>query len=136
MDTRRTTRWVAALAIVAIIGWVIPAWSGGEERKYSGTVAAVDPSAGTIVVDGMGPWQVKEGVTQVEHRRIHVTPSTEFVSVKRAIGPAPSGWVGDFVESPLSAWQVKPGEWVTVTVQADHGRPTAVRISIWEPSEG
>ena len=112
-----TMRRVAMLVVVAVVAWVIPTWSDGQERKYSGTVLSVDRSAGVIVVGDMGPWRIKDGVTQVDRRTIEVTPSTEFVSVRRASGPAPSGWVGDFVESVLPGWQVKPGDWVTVIVK-------------------
>lgn len=133
---RARSIWIAALTVLAVIAPAMPGWSEARDGKYSGTVVAVDRSAGTIVVEGMGPWQVKEGVTQVERRTIGVMPSTEFVRLKRATGPAPSGWTGDFVESALPGWQVKPGDWVTVTVKADDKRPTAVRIDVWEPSEG
>jgi hypothetical protein len=131
-----TTRRVAILVAVAVVAWAIPTWSDGQEGRYSGTVLSVDRSAGVIVVGDMGPWRIKDGVSQVDRRTIGVTPSTEFVSVKRASGPAPSGWVGDFIESVLPGWQVKPGDWVTVIVKADDKRPTAVRIYVWEPTEG
>jgi hypothetical protein len=98
-------------------------------------VVAVDRTAGTIIVEGMGPWQIKDGVTQLERRTIGVMPSTEFVRLKRATGAAPSGWVGDFVESALPGWQVKPGDWVTVTLERDRKRPTAVKIDVWKPRE-
>jgi hypothetical protein len=136
MDTTRTLGRIAMLALLAIAAWASPTWSDGQERKYSGTVVEVDRSAGAIVVEGMGPWQVKDGVTQVERRPFGVTASTEFVGVKRASGPAPSGWVGDFIESRLPGWQVKPGDWVTVIMTADGKRPTAVRIYVWEPTGG
>jgi hypothetical protein len=129
------SRRIAMLAVVALVAWAIPAWSDGQERRYSGTVLAVDRSAGAIVVGDMGPWRIKNGVTQVDRRTIAVTPSTEFLSVKRVSGPAPSGWVGDFVESGRPGWQVKAGDWVTVIVKADDPRPTAVRIYVWEPTE-
>ena len=74
-------------------------------------------------------------MTQLERRTIGILPSTEFVRLKRASGPAPSGWVGDFVESALPGWQVKPGDWVTVTVKTDDKRPTAVRIDVSDPRE-
>jgi hypothetical protein len=128
--------WIAALTVLAVVAPAIPGWGEARDGKYSGTVVAVDRTAGTIVVEGMGPWRIKEGVTQVERRTIGVMPSTEFVRLKRATGLAPSGWGGDFVESALPGWQVKPGDWVTVTVKADDKRPTAVRIDVWEPSEG
>jgi hypothetical protein len=131
-----TMRRVAILVAVAVAAWVMPTWSDGQERKYSGTVLSVDRSAGVIVVGDMGPWRIKDGVTQVDRRTIEVTLSTEFVSVRRASGPAPSGWVGDFVESVLPGWQVKPGDWVTVIAKPDDKRPTAVRIHVWEPTGG
>jgi hypothetical protein len=127
---------IAALTVLAVVAPAIPGWSDARGGKYSGTVVAVDQAAGTIVVEGMGPWRIKEGVTQLERRTIGVMPSTEFVRLTRATGPAPSGWVGDFVESALPGWQVKPGDWVTVTVKTDDKRPTAVRVDVWEPSEG
>lgn len=85
---------------------MIPTVSDGQERKYSGTPLSMDRSAGVIVVGDMG-------VTQVDRRTIAVVPSTEFVSVRRAKGPAPGGWVG-----------------------AGDKRPMAIRISVWEPSGG
>jgi hypothetical protein len=133
---RARSIWIAALTVLAVVAPAIPGWSDARGGKYSGTVVAVDQAAGTIVVEGMGPWRIKEGVTQLERRTIGVMPSTEFVRLTRATGPAPSGWVGDFVESALPGWQVKPGDWVTVTVKTDDKRPTAVRVDVWEPSEG
>jgi FtsP/CotA-like multicopper oxidase with cupredoxin domain len=44
--------------------------------------------------------------------------------------------VGDFVETALPEWRVKPGDWVTVTVKAADKRPIAVRVDVWRPSEG
>lgn len=131
-----TMRRVAMLVAVAVAAWMIPTGSDGQERKYSGTVLSVDRSAGVIVVGDMGPWRIKDGVTQVDRRTIAVALSTEFVRVTRASGPAPSGWVGDFVESVLPGWQVKPGDWVTVSVTAGDKPPRAVRITVWEPTEG
>jgi hypothetical protein len=127
--------WIAALAVLTVVASAIPGRSDARDGNYSGKLVAVDQAAGTIVVEGMGPWQVKEGVTQVERRTFAVTPSTEFVSLKRASGIAPSGWTGDFVESALPGWQVKPGNWVIVTIEPHGRRPTAVKIDVWEPSE-
>ena len=134
-STRR--RGCVAIATVLAIGVsAIPGWSrDAGQAKYSGTVVAVNRAAGTIVVEGMGPWRIKDGVTQLERRTIGVAPSTEFVRLKRATGAAPSGWEGDFVESALPEWQVKPGDWVTVTAKPDRTPVTAARIEIGDPSE-
>jgi hypothetical protein len=127
---------VAIVTVLAIGVSAIPGWSSDAgQAKYSGTVVAVNRTAGTIVVEGMGPWRIKDGVTQLERRTIGVAPSTEFVRLKRATGAAPSGWEGDFVESALPEWQVKPGDWVTVTAKPDRTPVTAARIEIGDPSE-
>ena len=135
MSTARSV-WVAVATVMVIAASAIPGLgSDAGQAKYSGTVVAVDRAAGTIVVEGMGPWRIKDGVTQLQRRTIGVVPSTEFVRLKRATGAAPSGWAGDFVESALPEWQVKPGDWVTVTAKADGARMTAARIDIGDPSE-
>ena len=138
--TRTASGRVGAVVVVAtmlaIAASPIPGWSGDVgEARYSGTVVAVDRAAGTIVVEGMGPWRVKDGVTQLERRTIVVAPSTELMRLKRATGEAPSGWPGDFVESALPEWQVKPGDWVTVVVKPDGTRTTALRIDVADPGE-
>ena len=129
--------WVVVVVatMLAIAASPIPGWSGDVgEARYSGTVVAVDRAAGTIVVGGMGPWRVKDGVTQLERRTIVVTPSTGLMRLKRATGVA-SGWPGDFVESALPEWQVKPGDWVTVAVKPDGTGMTAIRIDVADPGE-
>lgn len=127
--------WPAALAALVVFLPAVPGWAAAQESKYSGTVVAVDQGAGTIVVEGMGPWRVKDGATRVDRRTIAVTPSTEIVRLKRVSGAAPSGWAGDFVESALPGRQLKPGDWVTVTVKPDGKRATATRIDVSDPSE-
>lgn len=134
-STRRRVR-LAIATVLGIGALAIPgSRSDAGQAKYSGTVVAVNRTAGTIVVEGMGPWRIKDGVIQLERRTIGVAPSTEFVRVKRAIGAAPSGWEQDFVESALPEWQVKPGDWVTVTAKPDGTRMTAARIEVGDPSE-
>ncbi|HET8531399.1 MAG TPA: hypothetical protein VFO08_09640 [Methylomirabilota bacterium] len=133
---RSTAVWVVVATVLATAASPLPGWSGDVGgAKYSGTVVAVDRGAGTIVVEGMGPWRVKDGVTQLERRTIGIVPSTELMRLERASGVAPSGWPGDFVESALPEWQVKPGDWVTVAVKLDGARMTAIRIDVADPGE-
>lgn len=133
MNQRTAARVVAVVAVI-LAGLVVPGPAQEGERRYSGIVLAVDRSTSTVVIEGMGPWQVREGVTQLDRRTILVAPSAEFVRAARAAGAAPSGWSGDWVETRLPAWQLRAGDWVTVTLAAGAGRPTAVRLLISEPS--
>jgi len=116
-----------ALAVVATIVLTLgTAWAS----DHSGTVVAVHPQKGTIVLGEVGPWHVKDGQTEITHRTIDVGPSTQFVMLQRSREPGPSGWPGDFVEAPLGAWAVKGGDFVTVRVERKGKRPIATRIAV------
>jgi hypothetical protein len=93
----------------------------------------VDQSAGTVVLAEIGPWHIKGGETEITRRTIAVTSATEFARVKRMADAGPSGWRGDFAEAPLPAWQVKPGDFVTVMTRDEDRPPTAVKITVIEP---
>ena len=66
---------------------------------------------------------------------MQVTPSTEFVRVERASGAAPSGWVGDYVGIRLPAWDVEPGDRVTIAGEGDAQRPRAGTITVVDTRE-
>lgn len=121
----------ASLSLLAL------AASGRPEAataRHSGEVLALDRTAGTIVVGDMGP-MLKSGTSEVRRYTMQVTPSTEFVRVKRAAGVAPSGWLGDYVETKLPAWDVKPGDWVTIAGNGEARRPRAIKITVVDTSE-
>ncbi len=105
------------------------AWAGGMSR-HSGTVAAVDPAGGTLVVEEVGPWPTGNGETVTTRRTFAVTPATEFVRVSRAPGVAASGWSGDYVQSPAEPWSAAPGQHVTVEAVREDGRLRAVRVTV------
>ncbi len=102
--------------------------------RHSGVVVAVDKAAGTIVLGDMGP-KPKSGGSKLTHYTTTLTPSTAFVRVRRGAGTAPSGWVGDYVETKLQAWDIKPGDWVTVGVEAGKQRMTAVTVTVVDTTE-
>jgi hypothetical protein len=134
MVTPAVTRsWIASLLGLAVVAMAMPGPSVARDTRYSGTVVAVDRAVGSIVIEGMGPWRVENGVTRLDRRTVGILPSTELVRLERAAGPASSGWIGDFVERPLPERRVKPGDWVTVTLGAEATRATAVRVEVWEP---
>jgi hypothetical protein len=122
---------IALAAVATAVLMLGTAWAS----DHSGTVMAVDPEKGTIVLGEVGPWHVKEGQTEITHRTIAVEPSTQFVMLKRTREPGPSGWPGDFVEVPLGAWAVKGGDFVTVRVEQKGKRPIATRIAVTVTAE-
>jgi len=125
------TAGLVGLGLLALIG---VDRAGAASARYSGVVLSVDHATGTIVVGVMGP-KLENGKSEMARRRVQVTPSTSYVLVKRAAGVAPSGWLGDYVETSLTAADIKPGEWVTVSIDGDPRRPTAVKITVVDMSE-
>jgi len=123
--------WLLGLSLLVLVA---PGRAEPTTGVRSGLVMAVDRAAGTIVMGDMGP-RLKSGESQVTRSTIRVTPSTEFVRLKRAAGVAPSGWIGDYVETRLAAWDVKPGDWVTIALEQDKQRATATKITVVDTSE-
>jgi hypothetical protein len=120
---------VGTTAIVLSLGTT--AWAS----DHSGTVVAVDPGQGTIVIDEVGPWQMKGGKTVSTQRMFAVDPSTQFLVLKRKTEPGASGWPGDFTETTLGAWAVKAGDFVTVRVEEKAKRLVATRITVTATAE-
>jgi len=126
--SKRTSIWSLGFLGFAFLASVSTGWSAAPTRDYAGKILAVDRAAGTIVVGDMGPL-LDDGQSKITQRNIRVTSATEFASVRRAAAGAPSGWIGDFVEHRLPAWDVKPGDFVAVTV-ADEAGPAAVKVTV------
>ena len=122
-----TATFGVALLASPSVGWC-------ATSTVAGDVLAVDAATGSIVVGDMGPLQ-SDGRSEITRRSILVTPSTEFRKVARTIGVAPSGWIGDFVAMPLASSDVRPGDFVAVTVNIEQNSAQAVRVTVVQPSE-
>lgn len=121
---------VGILALL-VLGHTSFASSAAASARYAGPVLSLNKAAGTITVGDTGP-RLKSGNSKVTPVTIRVTPSTEFVRVKRASGFASSGWFGDFEETKLQAWDVKQGDWVAIHGEQGGGRVKATRITVVE----
>ncbi len=129
---RRVGR-IAMVALVALLTCAVAGTEGAEGGRHSGTVVAVAKDRGTIVIGEVGPWRVKDGQTEVVKRTFAVTTSTQFVRLTKRAEAAPGGWPGDLVETPLGAWEVTAGEFVTVEIEPAAKRPTARKITVVSP---
>lgn len=129
MTYPRQIAWLLVVVVVALAA----AEAGGAEVgvRHSGTVTAFDQAAGTLVLDELGPWRLKGGVTQITKHTIEVTPTTGFALVKRATDGA-TGFPGEFVETALDAGALQPGDFVTVECQHEGKRLLALRITVTE----
>jgi hypothetical protein len=95
-------------------------------------VTAVDRAAGTVTIEEIGPWRVEGGQTVVTQLTVRADASTSWMRARRATGAGPSRWDGEFVEAPQSAWEVKPGDYVTVEVPREGKGRVAIRVTVAE----
>jgi hypothetical protein len=131
----RSHRGIVAASMVAFAVLLLGV-SGGtaEPGIHAGLVEAIDKAGGTFVMGDMGP-VLPGGKSAITLYTMEVTPSTEFVRVRRASGAAPSGWIGGYVETRIPVWDVKPGDFVTVTSEGRGRRPKAIKVTVVDPSE-
>jgi hypothetical protein len=122
---RLATMFAAGLLCV---GAIVPAARAAE--RHSGRVKGVDERVGLILIEEVGPWVVKNGVTQVIRHTITVTPSTKIVSHIRV--NVPGRFQGDFIEVPLELADVALDDFVTVECRRERGQLIASSIAVAE----
>jgi hypothetical protein len=127
---RSRLRWLL-IPVVLVLGYV--EWAAGADTvKHSGTLSAVDRGAGTIVIDEVGPWRVKNGITQITRRTVIVPATTEVKVARRA--EEPGGWLPrPFVESSAGLGDLAAGQFVTVECRPEAARLIAVKVTIAVP---
>jgi hypothetical protein len=122
--------WLTALligvALLSLGGAPVP---DGRVTRHSGLIAAVNERTGTFVLAEVGPWQRRAGRTVITSRTITLTPATQFAIAFRD-EDAPGGYSQGFVETPLEAWAVYVGDFVTVECVEQRGRLTALKVTV------
>jgi len=103
-----------------------------EMARHSGLIIGVDPARGALTLDGIGPWHPGTGDVR---RVLGLTPLTRVVLVSRATGRARDGWSGGFDESPLTASDLRVGDYSNVTVAKRDGRLVAISITVVRPGQ-
>lgn len=129
---RRLWVWVTASLLLAPGALAAPA-GAAEVVKQSGTIVDIAPDARTFVLAGVGPWRTRDGETVVTRRTIALTRDTTYVFAARA-ERAPSGFPGDFVETPVGPEHVYLHDHVTVESRHDGKRWVALKITVTEPT--
>lgn len=129
MSARRLLTWmVLALTVAA----AAPALAT-ETTRHSGTVVMIDPARGSLVIEEVGPWVVKDGVTVVTRRSIVLTSATKFNMFMRV--DVPGRFAHDFIEVALDPGDVSPGDFVTAECIRRGGRLVALTVTVAEVSE-
>ena len=117
---------LVAAAVLALGG--LPA-GAAELMKHSGTVLAVDRTAGTLVLGEVGPWRVERGETRITRLAIATGSATEFTVAERVPDGA-AGFPGAFAERRLDPGHVKAGDFVTVSCLHEGKRLTALKVTV------
>ncbi len=94
---------------------------------HSGAVVSIEPGAGKLVLDEVGPWRVRDGVTQLTRRTIELTKATTYVASQRGDGAA-SGFGGDFVEREIASADIHAGSFVAIECEHRGARMIALKI--------
>jgi hypothetical protein len=125
---RRTISLLVLLLVFSTSA--IPAAGAAGAVRYSGTVAAIDPDSGVLIVEDVGPWRVERGATVATRRTVHLTASTRYNLFMRV--DAPGAFAGDFIEVALDVNDVAPGDFVTAECVRDGGRLVALAVTVAE----
>ena len=124
--------WTASTIGLVLLSLAVPGSAQADAARHSGAVVVVDQAAGTIVIEEIGPWRLKDGQTVITRFTVKPDGSTAWTRARRAAGAGPSGWDGEFIEVPQDAWGLKPGEYATVEVQRVGERQVATRVTVSE----
>jgi len=117
---------------VLVLGFALPARGEVAPSRLSGSVVAVDRGKGAVTIEEIAPWRVKDGRTVITRVTVEMQEPTVWTRARRADGAGPSGWKDEFIEVPQRAWDLKPGDYVTVELQRAGKRRVAGRLTVSE----
>jgi hypothetical protein len=109
---------------------IVTTANAARTTTYSGSVVAVDPQGGVMMMEEIGPWRVEQGTTVVTRRTVGLTSGTRFNTFIRV--DVPGRFAGDFIEVALDAEDITPGDFVTAECVRERGRLVAVRVTMAE----
>lgn len=124
---------IVLLPLLVAISLAVSA-QAADEVKHSGRIVSIQADGPSITLEEIGPWDGRQAwATEVS---IVVTPATEIKGVTRSSTRDPGGWRGGFMESPMVISDLRPGDFVTVSVRK-HGQSVAAdSIEVLRPSTG
>ena len=122
---------IVLLPLLVGVSLVVSAHAA-DDVKHSGRIVAVQAAGRSITLEEIGPWDgLQARVTELS---VVVTPATKIKGVTRANKRDPSGWRGGFMEFPMAIPELRPGDFVTVSVRK-HGLSVAAdSIEVLRPS--
>ncbi len=129
-------RMVRAALVLIATGLCLAsvAAQGADAVEHSGRIVAVDMKIRTMTLEEMGPWTGLD--SRPIKRLIRLEPTTTITLAARANVAAPGGWLGGFRESPLSASDLRPGDYVTIRTVSERTHLSTVSVVVVRPTGG
>jgi len=127
---RSRTMSTAAILLVLVTALAPSAIGAPRPARYSGTVTAIDPEGGVMILEEVGPWRVERGATVTTRRTIQLTASTKYNLFMRV--NLPGAFAGDFIEVALDAGDISLGDLVTAECVREGGKLVALTVTVAE----
>lgn len=121
-------RSLLALTLPVLLVGAAPAGAAPRPVSHSGLVKAMDPDRRTLTLEEMGRWTGP--ATRPITRSIALTPATSVRLIRRSESASEGGWPGGYVESPSKVEDIRPGDFVTVSVARQGRRLVAVSVDV------
>ena len=124
------TRRMLLLTLGALLAATSPAVAG-DLIQHSGLVVSTNPAQDTVTISEMGPWHGPG--TRPVRRELRLTSTTQVRLVLRR--DEPGAFKGQYVEQPLPATGLRPGDYATITERLQDGRPVVTKVEVVRPGE-
>lgn len=127
---RSGARSVVLVVIALLLLLPEPGVPAAASERHSGTVVALDPEGGVMILEEVGPWRVERGRTVLTRRTIRLTPETRFnVFIRVSV---PGAFAGDFLEVALEATDIATGDFVTAECARQGRQLVALTVTLAE----
>jgi hypothetical protein len=118
------------LSGMLVLAWLLAAApaEAATLEKHSGVVTGIEGTR--ITIDEMGPWLGPD--TKPMRRVFELTSATRVERVERT-ATGSEGWSWSYVGRPEEPSDLRPGDYVTVTVDPEKRRSAAIEVQAVQP---
>jgi hypothetical protein len=116
------------LLLSLLTGPAAPVAAAPAGARHSGSVVFIDAERGVLILDEVGPWRAGKGRALTTRLTIDLTMDTKVNTFIRI--NVPDHFAGEFIEVPLEAVDVTPGDVVTIDCRHEAGRLVAVTVTL------
>jgi hypothetical protein len=118
-----------AIVLSALATLLLAAPGDATPPKISGTIVSVDPEGKILTVKEIGI-ALRKGKNREIQWQIVLGPDTRIALATRATEGGDSDWPGRYLETPITARDLKPGDFATVEADIRDGKATAISVVV------